>query len=253
MSWRGRITGGPLYLPASHARALAQRLWLRMPHSGGTRSYCVSPYKTGTTYLASLFKQGHRAAHEPLHFVTLHRRDDVRFLARRHRALDLDLECSGFLALSQRELRAAVGDVPFVYLNRDPRRWIRSVLGHFDMLREAVSYNFVARRFFDPLCGEHIDQFHRLDHQARARVSTRLLSMWTECFRVARADPRTLVVRLEDLDDRLAEVEDHIGLRAGRPERARKRTARRTFDFDLNDHVDLSEWRGPLEEAGYEL
>ena len=61
--------------------------------------YSISPYKTGTTYLASCFSE-EVVKHEPLHHLSLKMLDENfdSFFVRRMKHLNLKLECSGFMS-----------------------------------------------------------------------------------------------------------------------------------------------------------
>src|SRR5690554_1095857 len=59
-------------------------------------AYCISPYKTGTTYFSALFEC--KSMHEPLMYTTIRNMDDISFLLKRSDFLSIDLECSGFFA-----------------------------------------------------------------------------------------------------------------------------------------------------------
>ena len=61
-----------------------------------TTAYCISPYKTGTTFVNGLFERYCNSAHEPLQYTTLKNIDNELFLKNRSKFLKLDLECSGF-------------------------------------------------------------------------------------------------------------------------------------------------------------
>src|SRR5690554_1063940 len=113
--------------------------------------YCISPYKTGTTYFSALFDC--KAEHEPLMHATITHMGDMDFLAKRASFLNLDLECSGFFADKLSVLRRLAPNAKLVFLSRHPEAWIGSVVNYFSKLDGQVSYNYVARLVFDPICG----------------------------------------------------------------------------------------------------
>jgi hypothetical protein len=113
--------------------------------------YCVSPYKTGTTFLIGALKRaGIRAAHEPLHLTSLRFATDVDFIQRRQARLKLDIEASGFWSTRIGLLRSAQPKAQMVFVFRDPVEWIESVVAHFARVKREVQYDYVEEWFFRP-------------------------------------------------------------------------------------------------------
>lgn len=139
-------------------------------------AYCISPYKTGTTYLYELFKNNCKTAHEPLSYTTLLHIDDTLFLKKRSIFLNLDLECSGFFARRLGLLRKFAPDAPVLLLSRSPEAWIGSVINYFAQLGKRISYNYVARQIFDPICGERVEDFYTLPADKKSRLVSNLLN-----------------------------------------------------------------------------
>lgn len=183
------------------------RLYLKVEPS---TAYCISPYKTGTTYMTGLFKNTCKAAHEPLQYTTLLNMDNVEFLKKRARYLNLDIECSGFFANRLACLREFAPNAPVLFLSRSPEAWIGSVVNYFSKLGERVSYNYVTRMVFDPICEGHIEDFYTSTPMKQAAMVTGLLDYWISVYTEARNDPKTLIVPLEKDDEHIIEIEEFM-------------------------------------------
>src|SRR5690554_4116633 len=98
---RHKIAYSKLHEPIM--RLISQGVGLRIKASKSIQYptiYVVSPYKTGTTYLDSLWSDK-ISRHEPFHFYSLQclsENFDEKF-KKRSNVLKLRLECSGFLSL----------------------------------------------------------------------------------------------------------------------------------------------------------
>lgn len=249
-----RLVASRLYRPLLEARRGIETRRVRASTLRPVRCrYCVSPYKTGTTYLSGLFAEHHRVAHEPMHYTTLNRVWDVDFMRRRQSLLDLELECSGFLSRHLTVLRQVAPDAALLFIARPPDDWISSVVNYSEQLARRVRWNYVARLFFDPICGHPIERFFELDDTAQHQVVSRLLDFWIEVYEAARADARALVVDLRDVDDRLGDIEDHLRLKATRSRRPWQRSTPRKRPFSLADHVEAQVYRAAVSRLGYSL
>jgi hypothetical protein len=94
--------------------------------------YIVSPYRTGTTYLASLWNKD-IARHEPAHMYTLKyfvKSNISKTFLKRSALLDIKIEASGAFSLILDKLEK-LDEAEYIYILRPPSDWIKSVINHF--------------------------------------------------------------------------------------------------------------------------
>lgn len=101
--------------------------------------YILSPYKTGTTYVDSLWSN-RISKHEPFDVYSLKyfgKEFETTFI-KRSRALNLKLECSGFLSLYINELPKITdaNRLRYIYILRPPSEWVKSVISFSHKLWE---------------------------------------------------------------------------------------------------------------------
>lgn len=214
-------------------------------------AYCISPYKTGTTYLTGLFKNTCRASHEPLQYTTLLHIDDTDFLGKRANYLNLDIECSGFFADRLTQLRKFAPNAPVLFLSRSPEAWIGSVINYFTKLGNRVSYNYIARFIFDPICGARIEDFYALPMAKKSLMVNGLLNYWLRVYTSAQKDPKVLIVPLEQIDDHLTQIENFFGHKAKAGNEIWKRENKNKKPVFLSDYVDLSPYKEDIRKFGY--
>ena len=252
-SVRALAVRSPAYRMLLETRSAAEVLRVRRtsPRPVPTR-YCISPYKTGTTYVAGLFDSS-RSAHEPLHYTTLRRLGDVGFLQRRATFLDLELESSGFFAGHLCALRTFAPSAPVLHLIRPPEVWIGSVLSYFEKLSSRVRFNYVARLVFDPITHTRLDEFFRASPASQASAVSSLLRYWLRVYEEAAADAHSLIVPLDQVDDRLGEIESFLSLRATASARPWKRRNPSKRPLRVADHLDPAPLLARIEALGVSL
>jgi len=213
--------------------------------------YCISPYKTGTTYFSGLFNC--RSSHEPLMHATIRNINDMDFLERRRKFLDLDLECSGFFADKLELVRRFAPDSKIVFLIRNPESWIGSVVNYFEKLDKKVSYNYVARMIFDPICRYPVEKFYYLNKSEQTFVIESLLTYWIEVYGQAISSENCLVVELDNIDECVEEIECFTGFKATNSQSVWKRENKNKKRFELADYIDVSKFSRQVKELGYDL
>jgi hypothetical protein len=220
---------------------------------GGTKAYCISPYRSATTYISRIFAPKHRVWHEPLHFVTLQHLDNPLFLARRASFLNLDLESSGFFANRLSVLRQFAPKNPVLFVSRDPQSWMESLVNFFPLLTRRIHYNYVARLYFDPICQAPIEKFYEMKPVVQERMIKNLLEFWLAANEAAMNDANTLVIPIALLDERIDEVESFLGLNASsrlgidRHENTEKRS------LVIRDYFEADPYLRRVAALGYSL
>lgn len=107
--------------------------------------YIISPYKTGTTYIDSLWNNN-ISKHEPFHLYSLKylNQNFNNNFRRRSNKLRLKMECSGFLSMHIEKLPQATVEngISYIYILRPPNKWVLSVLSHFSYIKD-IGYNYI--------------------------------------------------------------------------------------------------------------
>lgn len=239
-SWlRRAVVTSKLHSPLLKVRAQRDILALHlMKDNRPTQAYCLSPYKSGTTYLSSSFAG--KVAHEPIHYATLQRLSDTDFLALRHQKLGLSLESSGFLAGRLKQLRTFAPDTPVLYLVRPPSIWAESVIRYFNQLGSRVNSNFVLRDYFDHVTSIPLDAWPELAFNDRTIALTKLVDFWFTVYEEGLEDDHAKYVMLDDLDRRREEVATFLSLDSTPVRSAWRRTGSSPMRVAVQDYLDIS-------------
>jgi len=244
----------PAHRPLLEIKGAVEKVQISLAQDhGSTRAYCISPYRSGTTYISKLFAPGYRVRHEPMHFTTLRRLDNQAFLAQRARFLNLDLESSGFFANRLAMLRSFAPEVPVLFLSRDPEMWIRSVVNYLRTLSHQIHYNYVARLFFDPICQVPIERFYTLSPADQERLVRSLLEFWLAANEAALLDSKALVIPIDALDERITEVESFLGLKTVRHVNISRRANPDKRPLIIRDYLNVEAYRHRVVALGYSL
>lgn len=230
------------------------------------RRYGVGMGKTGTHSLAAVFEREHRAAHEAgakelmeLLFAEVDgtaTRDDVRtHLVERDRALELDMDAS---LVNGEVVADLVGLFPgsrFVLTVREPKAWLDSMANH--SLAHATPEHWVRWRNLRFRAAELTHPPEEASWRDRGLYTVDgYLGSWARHNRmVLEAVPveQLLVVRTEDLADRLDELADFCEV----PRTSLDRSAVHSFPaagrFEALDDLDpeyvderIAHYCGPL-------
>lgn len=117
---------------------------------GNKTTYCISPYKTGTTFLSSGF-DSNIAAHEPLQYASLSEFDTNfdDFFIRRLNYLNLKLECSGFMSAYLEKLltHKIAQNLNYICIVREPSKWVNSVINYWETL-DYLSFDYINHLFW---------------------------------------------------------------------------------------------------------
>lgn len=206
----------PLYRPLLELRSRREFAKVQSAELGSfATGYCISPFKTGTTYISEHFGNFQQTAHEPLQYTTLKNLENVDFLKRRASYLNVALESSGFFAGRMSLLRQFAPNAPTLSIYRDFESWVTSFLSYFSDLSDSLSYNYIARHIFDPICHAPIDQFFSLDKQTQDSVILGLFEYWCNAYEDALADPQTRFVNIKEIDANLNSIAEFLNLENG--------------------------------------
>lgn len=216
-----------------------------------TTAYCISPYKTGTTFITNLFKNSCCSMHEPLQFTTLLHINDNIFLRKRYKFINADIEASGFFADRLDQVRMFAPESPVLYIIRSPEKWINSVVNYFAQLSDNLSYNYIARMIFDPICRERIDDFYNLPEKNKSNIVKGLLEYWIKVYTNAKTDTKTLVINLETINDNISKIEDFFGYKAIDVNKADRYETKKKKSFNIHNYIDFNNYKDKVSALGY--
>lgn len=213
--------------------------------------YCISPYKTGTTYLASCFSP-EIAKHEPLHHLSLKKLDENfdSFFVRRMNHLDLKLECSGFLSAYITELseNTIAKDLEYICILRPPSAWVTSAINHWNQPKSnQFKFEYTLELFWKNKVGVNLHEFQIGRDTAKNReIINTLVNFYFDFTKNTRYLKNLKYIWLNEIDDELPLVESLID-ETTRVENRRKRKSKyKPFTFK-NSLID-AEYRLLTEE-----
>jgi hypothetical protein len=205
--------------------------------------YCISPYKTGTTFLASSFERT-ISKHEPLHHASVRKlnQDFERFFVQRLNSLNLKLECSGFLSayvekLAQTEITK---DLTYICVLRKPSSWVTSVVNHHQIVKEYGQHYFWGNElFWKKHVGVNLANFFMSDESEKLEVVEKLIEFYISFTRKTEKLKNVNYVWIKDLQGFLPTLGQLIGEEA-KPENSKKNKAlMRKFVYE-NKKIDAA-------------
>ncbi len=205
--------------------------------------YCISPYKTGTTYLASCFGP-EISQHEPLHHVTLKYLDKNfdGFFAKRMNHLNLKLECSGFLSayvteLSQNEVAR---DLEYIWTLRPPSAWITSLVNYYYRTDSLLhfQFDFVVDLFWKRKVGIDLREFQiGAETKKNQEIIDKLIQVYFEWTKKSSLLKNVTYIEIKEIDNNLPMVESMIGATSTIKNRSRNKATNKAFSYK-NESID---------------
>ncbi|WP_350291621.1 hypothetical protein [uncultured Croceitalea sp.] len=177
--------------------------------------YCISPYKTGTTYLASCFSP-EISQHEPLHHLSLKMLEKKfnHFFPKRMKHLNLKLECSGFWSayINQLAQNQIAKDLEYIWILRSPSSWVTSVINnwHQPNLLE-YKFQFIIELFWEKKVGVNLHDFEiGSDTLKNQEIIDKLIQFYFDVTKNTSLLKNLTYIKLKELDKNLAHVESLI-------------------------------------------
>lgn len=238
-----RLLTSPLGRMLREARALSQVCAVRARSRVLRRSHvlCVSPYKTGTTFLADCYSSSY-ARHEPLQYMTLRYirgcTDDL--FTRRINYLDVPLECSGHMSCVVDQLVDSMpAGIRCVCLGRKPSQWVTSVINYWKVFYDEGfrRADYLDTLFWQPTIGASLYSFFEGCDRERENLLMRLELFYLQFTKTVLRIPDVLFIHLAELRDRLTEIDDLVGAR-GNADHAWQRENTSRFFVHRNDACD---------------
>jgi len=204
----------PLAKPLKETEALLQ---LRHIASQKTTSeadtvYCISPYKTGTTYLSGCFNSS-ISLHEPCQYCSLKHidRNFDKFFIQRQNFLNLKLECSGYLSsyvekLSENEFTK---EQTYICLLRKPSEWITSVI-NFWPRPSSLNFDYINEFFWKNQVGVDFHNFNKCSENEIENNVGCMVNFYISYLENTRALKNVHYVALEEIDNFLPELSELI-------------------------------------------
>jgi len=183
--------------------------------NGNRTVYCLSPYKTGTTFLASSFDEG-IACHEPYHYVTLKmfEKDFNKFLIKRMNKLNLKLECSGFWAMYIDELAGheVARDLDYLCILREPSSWITSAVNFWNRpYTHRMFFEYENELVWKPKVGVDIREIFNSEGQVNQQMIDKLIQFYFDFTENTQKLKNVHYIRLKDLKDNMDKIGELIG------------------------------------------
>ena len=213
-------------------------------------NYCISPFKTGTTFVAGLFPQD-VSAHEPLAHCTLTHIDNADFLRRRKAMLNLRVEASGFFSMIAEEFVQQNPDDNILFMLRDPAAWIGSALDYGRKIRQQVGFSYGRKLYWGRIGVPPLNLFYQSSDQEKQTTIDTMLRFWLRTYDVARRHDNCHMIKLEDLDQKIDELEDFFGMKAVNADTAWRRVNKDRTSISIWDHVSRQDYAPALAEFGY--
>lgn len=205
-----------LHKPLMELRTLVVR---RLIYNTGPKLtptvYVISPFKTGTTYLASLWNEK-ISRHEPFDLYSLkYMPNDFEInFSKRANCLNIKLECSGFLSLYIKKLPLSSGSngIKYIYVLRKPTDWVKSVMTHFDGIKK-LGYNYIDLFYWQKLLGYSMNEILlKNDKDASTILVNDIYKLYFKFLEEVYARDDVYFVELNQLDELAQKLGTDFGI-----------------------------------------
>lgn len=196
--------------------------------------YCISPYKTASTFVSGLLNTNNNSKHEPYQHLTLLLVNKAWFLGIREKVLGLDFEASGFLSLNKDYFLLNKKKVVIIY--RDFFSWCQSLINHQSYLASLQGYPYTSRLLVDKICHFKIESFIELDNDEKEKLILNLYEFWYEFYNDQRfVNDNVLVIDIKDIDARSMEIKQFCEIDGELIKGSWKRESASKLDFNFNE------------------
>ena len=205
--------------------------------------YCISPYKTGTTYLASCFRP-EISQHEPFHHASLKYLDKNfdRFFTNRMNRLNLKLECSGFWSAYIDELyeNEIARDLKYLWILRPPSSWVTSLINYYHR-RDSLLYfkfDFVVDLFWKRKIGIDLREFTiGANTKKNQELINNLIQVYLDWTRKTTLLKNVIYIKIKEIDKYLSLVESLIDETSTSKNRVKNQATIKVFTYK-NESLD---------------
>jgi len=242
-NYQERLMNSFLAKPIKELQAL-KHYYKLISHSskiitGNQTVYCISPYKTGTTFLAAAYAK-EIAQHEPMQYLSLKTLDKKfdSFLVKRLNALNLKLECSGFFSAYINELaqHKLAKDFEYIIITRNPSAWINSVVNYWAKL-EYLQNDYINTYFWKQKVGVDLLNFKFKTEPEQDIIIEQLASFYFKYTRQSAKLKNVTYVNLHDVEDYVKTLDTKIGEKAHIRNGKRRVNTEKYYSYK-NDKLD---------------
>ncbi len=171
--------------------------------SGFNTVYTISPYRTGTTFIASSYG-GKISKHQPFHFLSLRElnRDFDQFFVKRLNTLNLKLECSGFWSAYVDKLaeHPVAKELVYICVLRDPSSWITSAVNYYHRPKDKINFDYPNELFWKAIVGVDMRAFTYMKEDKRQSMIEKLIDYYFKYTKSTLKLRNVIYVHLKDLD-----------------------------------------------------
>lgn len=202
--------------------------------------YCISPYKTGTTFLSASFSK-EISQHEPMQYLSLQQLDKNfnTFLIKRLNTLNLKLECSGFFSAYMDELAShpLAKDFEYIVVARSPSAWVNSVVNYWSKL-EYLKNDYINTYFWRGKVGVDLFDFKNKTETEKQEIVDQLIDFYFEFTNNTKKLNNVTYIYLRDLEGYINVLAEKIG---ETPEIKHRRKNKNDSKFYLYKNEQLDE------------
>jgi hypothetical protein len=205
--------------------------------------YCISPFKTGTTYLSSCFNP-EISKHEPIHYLSLKKldKDFDGFFIKRLNYLNLKLECSGHWSTYINELthNEIAKNLDFICILRPPSSWVTSVINNWHMLSMTkLHFDFINELFWKPKVGIDLFAFKiGIDSKKNQEIIEGLIKFYFDFTKNTSLLNKITYIKLKEIDKDLPLVGSLIHEDPTIKNRWKRETKEKYFVYE-NKSIDM--------------
>ena len=204
--------------------------------------YCISPYKTGTTYLSSSFKPN-VSRHEPIHYASYKYldKDFDKYFVKRLNYLNLKLECSGSWSAYVEELskHEIAKDLSYICIFRSPSSWVTSVINYWNkpsMLK--FYFDIPHEHFWQEKVGVNLREFEfGKETEKNQDIINKLIDFYFDFTEKTSLLNNITYIRLKDIKTSLSYVESLINEKASPEDGWKRANNKKKFTYK-NDTID---------------
>jgi len=171
--------------------------------------YCISPYKTGTTFLSSCY-DNLIAKHEPAQYCTLKNlsKNFNFFFIRRLNVLNLKLECSGYLSAYVKELseNEISKKLTYICLLRSPSSWVTSVVNYWETL-SFLKFDYINEYFWKQKLGIDMVAFKNYNSQEKDIAINKMIKFYLNYLKQTRELDNVHYIDLKKVNDFLPKLD----------------------------------------------
>lgn len=203
--------------------------------------YCVSPYKTGTTFLSSCYDRK-VSRHEPLHYLTLKscRSDFDSFFIRRLNTLNLKLETSGFWSsyidkLANHEIAK---DLNYICIFRSPSSWITSVINYWQNHMNYMSFDFINEYFWKHEVGVDLVSFSKANTKDQYHTIDRMIEFYFEYTIKTKQLKNIYYLDISEIESFIGKLDILLNEKSTKLKRWKRTNRNKTFQFS-DEKLDM--------------